>query len=433
MTQDTDDTFVPSVLFLKGRIGMDIINAPELLAPAGNLEKLKIAITYGADAVYIGGEEFSLRVAADNFTLDEMKQGVEFAKSKGKKVYLTANVIPHNNDIDEYAKYLEEVKDIGLDAVILSDLGMFSVTKEVAPELDIHISTQANNVNYKSAAMWHKMGAKRVILAREMSFDEISEIRRRCDAELELEAFVHGAMCISYSGRCLLSNYMAGRDGNGGACAHPCRWKYYLMEEQRPGEYMPVYENERGTFIYNSKDLCMIEHIDKLVESGLSSLKIEGRVKSEFYVATIVAAYRRAIDSYMENPSGWSFDPAWMEELKKVSHRDYTTGFYFGKPGGTEQHYASSSYIREYDMVGFVESFDEEKSIAKVIQKNRFFKGDEVEFLCPDGTFFTQKIEYMTDEDGNELEVANRPQSIACIKTEKKAIKDSFMRKKRDK
>lgn len=411
---------------------MDNIKVPELLAPAGNLEKLKIAITYGADAVYIGGEEFSLRVAADNFTVEEMKQGIDFAKKNHKKVYLTANIIPHNSDIDEYAKYLNEIKDLGLDAVILSDLGMFEVTKEVAPSLDIHISTQANNVNYKSADFWYKMGASRVILAREMSFEEIREIRERTDPNLELEAFVHGAMCISYSGRCLLSNYMAGRDGNGGACAHPCRWKYYLMEEQRPGEYMPVFENERGTFIYNSKDLCMIEYIDRLINSGLSSLKIEGRVKSEFYVATVVAAYRKAIDSYIENPDGWKFNPEWLAELKKVSHRDYTTGFYFGKPGGTEQHYASSSYIREYDMVGLVEDFDDKTSVAKVVQKNRFFKGDEVEFLCPDGSFFTQKIEHMTDLDGNELEVANRPQSIALIKTDKKAIKDSFMRKKRD-
>ncbi|MBD9009612.1 MAG: U32 family peptidase [Clostridiales bacterium] len=412
---------------------MGIKEKPELLAPAGNLEKLKIAIEYGADAVYIGGEEFSLRVAADNFTNDEIKQGVDFAKARGKKVYLTANIIPHNKDIDEYGSFLRDVKDLGLDAVILSDLGMFDVTKELAPELEIHISTQANNVNYRSAQKWYEMGAKRVILAREMSLDEISEIRRRTDKDLELEAFVHGAMCISYSGRCLLSNYMAGRDGNGGACAHPCRWKYYLMEEKRPGEYMPVFENERGTFIYNSKDLCMINHIDKLVGSGLTSFKIEGRVKSEFYVATVVAAYRRAIDSYFENPDTWEPNPEWLSELKKVSHRDYTTGFYFGRPGGTEQHYASSSYIREYDMVGVAEGYDEKTNMAKIVQKNRFFKGDEVEFLCPDGSFFTQKIEYMTDADGNEIEVANRPQSIAYVKTDKKVLKDSFMRKRREK
>lgn len=407
------------------------ITAPELLAPAGNLEKLKIAFEYGADAVYIGGEEFSLRVAADNFTNDEIKQGIDFAKKLNKKVYLTANVIPHNNDIDEYAKFLTEVRDIGLDAVILSDLGMFGVTKEIAPELDIHISTQANNVNYKSADMWYNMGAKRVILAREMSLAEISQIRERTNPELELEAFVHGAMCISYSGRCLLSNYMAGRDGNGGACAHPCRWKYYLMEEKRPGEYMPVFENERGTFIYNSKDLCMIEHIDKLIQSGLTSFKIEGRVKSEFYVATVVAAYRRAIDAYMQDPVNWKPDPSLYAELKKVSHRDYTTGFYFNKPGGTEQRYGGSSYIREYDMVGVVEDYDSNTGIAKLIQKNRFFKGDEVEFLCTDGTFFTQEIEYLTDENGEPMDVANHPQSVVYVKTLNPVTKDSFMRKKR--
>lgn len=408
-----------------------MVKKPELLAPAGSLEKLKAAINYGADAVYIGGEEFSLRVAAENFSVEDIKKGIDYAKERDRKVYLTANIIPHNSDIDEYAKYLEEVKDIGVDAVILSDLGMFNITKEVAPSLDIHISTQANNVNYKSAESWYKMGAKRVILAREMSLDEISEIRRRTSSELELEAFVHGAMCISYSGRCLLSNYMSGRDSNQGACAHPCRWKYFLMEEQRPGEYMPVFENERGTFIYNSKDLCMIEHIDKLVESGLSSFKIEGRVKSEFYVATVVAAYRRAIDAYLENPDSWEFKPEWLDELKKVSHRAYTTGFYFGKPGANEQHYASSSYIREYDMVGVVEEFDEKTQIAKIVQKNRFFKGDEVEFICPDGTFFTQKIEKITDENGEEIPVANRPQSIVYIKTDKKTEKNAFMRKRR--
>ncbi len=410
----------------------DKIIRPELLAPAGNLEKLKIALTYGADAVYIGGEEFSLRIAADNFTIDEMKQGIDFAKKKDKKVYLTANIIPHNKDIDEYAKYLKEVKDIGVDAVILSDLGMFDITREIAPDLDVHISTQANNVNYRSAQKWYEMGAKRVILAREMSMNEISEIRERVSPELELEAFVHGAMCISYSGRCLLSNYMTERDSNQGACSHPCRWKYYLMEEQRPGEYMPVFENERGTFIYNSKDLCMIDHIDKLIESGLSSFKIEGRVKSEFYVATVVAAYRQAIDRYLENPKDWKIDPALREELTKVSHRAYTTGFYFGKPSGKEQHYASSSYIRNYDMVGTVADFDEKTMTAKVVQKNRFFVGDEVEFLCPDGSFFTEKIEKIEDENGIELEVANRPQSIVYIKTSRKAEKDSFMRKKRD-
>lgn len=404
---------------------------PELLAPAGNLDKLKKAFLYGADAVYIGGEEFSLRVAAENFTVDEIKEGVAFAHDRGGKVYLTANIIPHNEDIDAYEKYILEVKDLGLDGVILSDLGMFQVTRELAPELEIHVSTQANNVNYKSAQMWHKMGAKRVILAREMSLAEIKEIRERVPEDLELEAFVHGAMCISYSGRCLLSNYMSGRDSNQGNCAHPCRWKYHLMEEQRPGEYMPVFENERGTFIYNSKDLCMIEHMDKLIESGLSSFKIEGRVKSEYYVATIVRAYRQAMDAYFEDPEHYVVNPEWLEEIKKVSHRDYTTGFYFGKPGATEQNYATSSYIRDYEMVGIVVGYNPETKLAEVIQKNRFFKGGAVEFVRPVGKFFSQTITELYDENGVPLEVANRPQSKVFVKTEEPVEADTFLRQER--
>ena len=404
---------------------------PELLAPAGSLEKLKKAFDYGADAVYIGGEEFSLRAAADNFTVEEIREGAAFAHARGGRVYLTANVIPHNRDIDDYADYLRLVKDTGIDAVILSDLGMFAVTREIAPELEIHISTQANNVNYKSARMWRELGARRVILAREMSLAEIGEIRERVQPELELEAFVHGAMCISYSGRCLLSNYMAGRDGNSGSCAHPCRWKYYLMEEQRPGEYMPVYENERGTFIYNSKDLCMIEHVDELVRAGLTSFKIEGRVKSEYYVATVVKAYRQAIDACCADPEHYVFDPEWLSELRKVSHRDYTTGFYFGRPGGTEQHYASSSYIREYDMVGIVTGYDPQTGMAKVVQKNRFFKGSQVEFLRPVGRFFTQTIRCIQDAAGNELEVANRPQSVVYVRTDQPVEPDTFLRQER--
>lgn len=408
-----------------------MIKKPELLAPAGNLEKLKKAFIYGADAVYIGGEEFSLRSAADNFSIEEIEEGVRYGHERGGKVYLTANIIPHNRDIDEYAEYLKQVKDTGIDAVILSDLGMFAVTKEIAPDLEIHVSTQANNVNYKSASMWAELGAKRVILAREMSLEEIAEIREKIPKDTELEAFVHGAMCISYSGRCLLSNYMAGRDGNKGACAHPCRWKYYLMEEQRPGEYMPVYENERGTFIYNSKDLCMIEHIPDLIKSGLDSFKIEGRVKSEYYVATVIKAYREAIDAYCKSPGTYVFDPEWAAELRKVSHRDYTTGFYYGRPGGTEQHYASSSYIREYDMVGVVKSYDSKTKTAEIIQKNRFFKGDEVEFLRPVGKFFKQKIDSIKDADGCEIEVANRPQSLVYIKTDQPVEPDTFMRQEK--
>lgn len=406
---------------------------PELLAPAGNMDKLKTALTYGADAVYIGGEAYSLRVAADNFTMPQMAQAVDYAHSLGRKVYLTANIIPHNMDVRDYELYLAEAAATGIDAVIISDLGLFQITKEVCPELPIHISTQANNVNYKSAAFWYKLGAKRVILARELSLREIREIRGNVPAGLELEAFVHGAMCMSYSGRCLLSNYMAGRDGNGGNCAQPCRWKYFLMEEQRPGQYMPVYENERGTFIFNSKDLCMIEHIAELVSAGLDSFKIEGRVKSEYYVATVVQAYRAAIDSYWADPEHYKTDPAWLEELKKVSHRDYTTGFFFEKPKPSSQNYESSSYIRDYELLGIVKEYDKERGMASVTQKNRFFKGDEVEFLRPHGQFLKQTIEYMEDENNIEIDVANKPQSIVRIKTDIPVEPESMMRGKRKK
>lgn len=406
---------------------------PELLAPAGSLNKLKIAITYGADAVYVGGEEFSLRVAAENFSPEDLEEGVRFAHERGKKVYLTANIIPHNADITEYETFLKKYMNAGFDAVILSDLGMFQLTREIAPDLEIHVSTQANNVNFKSADTWHKMGAKRVILAREMSFDEISEIREKTSPDLELEAFVHGAMCISYSGRCLLSNYLTNRDSNLGACSHPCRWNYYLMEETRPGEYMPVFENERGTFIYNSKDLCMIEHMDKLIKSGLDSFKIEGRVKTEYYLATVVKVYRQAIDKYFEDPDNFKTDPEWLSELKKVSHRDYTTGFYFGKPDGNEQNYETSSYIREYELLGVVSEYDKEKKLLTVVQKNRFFKGSEVEFLRPEGKFVKHKIEYMENENGEEIEVANRPQDIVRIKIDTPIERDSMMRAPREK
>ncbi len=401
---------------------------PELLAPAGNLDKLKIAIEYGADAVYIGGEEFSLRVAADNFTMEEIRQGVEFAHQRGKRVYLTANIIPHNKDVEEYKDFIVEAEKTGIDAVIISDLGLFSLTRQLCPSLEIHVSTQANNVNYESAKMWHSLGAKRVVVAREMSFKEIGEIRENTPLDLELEAFIHGAMCVSYSGRCLLSNYMTNRDSNQGACSHPCRWNYYLMEEQREGQYMPVFENERGTFIYNSKDLCMIEHIKDLIECGLDSFKIEGRVKTEYYLATVVKAYRDAIDAYFIDKENYNADPKWLGELLKVSHRGYTTGFYYHKPGGEEQNYETSSYIRNYELCGIVCGYDREKKMLSVIQKNRFFKGATVEFLCPDRPFITHEITYMTDADGEEIQVANRPMQIVHIKFDEELPPNSMMR-----
>ena len=402
----------------------------ELLAPAGNLYKLKIALKYGADAVYIGGESFSLRTAADNFTPDEMKEGIEYAHSMGKKVYITANIIPHNRDLAEMERYFKEIAQMGADAVIISDLGAFNICKRVAPELEIHISTQANNTNYATVQSWYELGAKRVVLAREMTLSEVREIRDNISSDCELEAFVHGAMCVSYSGRCLLSNYMTARDSNYGACSHPCRWNYALMEEKRPGEYLPVFENERGTFIMNSKDLCMIEHIPELVGSGVYSLKIEGRVKSEYYVATIIAAYRKAINAYYENPSEYKFDPMWLDEVKKVSHRDYYTGFFFGIPDTGAQIYGSSSYIREYDIVGIVLDYDEKTGLAKVTQRNRFFKGDEIEIMQPGKDFTTQSVEILKDENMNDIEVANHAAMTLYIKTDVPVVKDAMLRKK---
>lgn len=403
----------------------------ELLAPGGSLEKLKVAIDYGADAVYIGGEAFSLRVAAENFSTEDMAEGIKYAHDRGKKVYLTANILPHNADIDEFEKFIKEIRPMGFDAVLIADLGLFDMMRELAPEIPIHVSTQANNVNYRSAIAWHKMGATRVVLAREMSFREIAEFQQKIPDDLELEAFIHGAMCISYSGRCLLSNYMTGRDSNLGACAHPCRWNYKLVEETRPGEYMDVFENERGTFIFNSKDLCTIEHIPELVKSGITSFKIEGRVKTSYYVATVVGAYRREIDRYFADPEGYIFNKKEYDELCKVSHRPYTTGFYFGKPDENSQVYTSSSYIRDYDLIGIVQSYDADTGIATVSQRNRFFKGDEIEIIRPMQPFFTQTVDSMTDENGNEIEVANHAEQIIKIKTAEPVTEGSMLRKKK--
>ncbi|MDD6213788.1 MAG: U32 family peptidase [Firmicutes bacterium] len=403
----------------------------ELLAPGGSLEKLKIAILYGADAVYVGGESFSLRVAAENFSISDMKEGLKFAHDRGKKVYLTANILPHNKDIHEFEKYIKQIAPLGFDAILLADPGMVEVVKELAPDLPIHISTQANNINYKSAEFWYKQGAKRVVLAREMGFDEIREIRENTPADLELEAFVHGAMCISYSGRCLLSNYMISRDANQGACAHPCRWNYSLMEETRPGEYMPVYENERGTFIFNSKDLCMIEHIPEIIESGITSLKIEGRVKTAYYVATIVKAYREEIDRYLSDPLNYIFDKRQLDELCKISHRPYYTGFYYGKPDQNSQVYTDSSYIRDYDLIGIVLDYDENTQIATIIQRNRFFVGDEVEIIQPGKPFFCQQVEYMENDKGESIDVAPHAAMILKMPVSQPVVKDAMLRKKR--
>lgn len=405
-------------------------NKAELLAPAGNLRKLKYAIEYGADAVYIGGEEFSLRVAADNFTLDEIAEGIEYAHSRGKKVYITANIIPHNDDLKDFPSFIKEVSSMGADAVIISDLGAFSIVRETAPDLDIHISTQANNTNYMSAKMWYKLGAKRVVLARDLSFKEISEIRSNIKPDEELECFVHGAMCVSYSGRCLLSNYLTHRDANKGACSHPCRWKYYLMEEKRPGQYMPVFENDRGTFLYNSKDLCMVNYIPDLIKAGINSFKIEGRVKNELYVATVVGAYRRAIDSYYKDPDNFKIDPYINTELEKVSHREYTTGFYYNKPDENNQLYTSNTYIQDYTIVAVVKSYDEKTGVATLEQRNRFFKGDELEAMMPGEKSFSFKADYMTDENDEHIDVAPHPQMTVKIKPGRYLNNFAIIRKK---
>lgn len=407
------------------------MNRPELLAPGGSLEKLKTAIDYGADAVYIGGDAFSLRVAAENFSLEEMREGLRYAHERGKKVYLTANIIPHNDDLDDFADYIKSIRSLGFDGILVSDLGMFDIVRSEAPELPIHVSTQANNTNYRSALMWYRLGAKRVVLGREMSFKEIAEFRSKLPEELELEAFIHGAMCISYSGRCLLSNYMTGRDSNAGACAHPCRWNYSLVEEKRPGQYFDVEENERGTFIFNSKDLCTIEHIPELVKSGITSLKIEGRVKTSFYVATVVGAYRREIDRYLEDPEGYVFDPAELDELCKVSHRPYTTGFYFGRPGAEAQVYETSSYIRDYELIGIVRSYDPESGRMIVTQRNRFFEGDEIEIMQPMKPFITTKVRDMRDENGESIDSAPHAEQIVTMDAPGPVCEGAMLRKKR--
>ena len=405
----------------------------ELLSPAGDLEKLKIAITYGADAVYMGGKSLGLRAKAKNFDMNEMAEGIAFAHKHNAKIYITANIFAHEEDFEGAAEYFKELYQMGVDALIISDPGLFSIARNAVPDMDIHISTQSNNTNFQTALFWKNLGAQRVVLARELSFDEINSIHskmNKIDKDFELEAFVHGAMCISYSGRCLLSNYMTGRDSNRGECAHPCRWQYYFMEEKRPGEYMPVYEDERGTYIYNSKDLCMIGHIPELVESGIRSFKIEGRMKTSYYVAAVTKAYREAIDDYFEDKEKYlAKKPYYLRELEKSSHRDFTTGFYFNKPGAAEQIYTNNSYIRNYDFVALIEEFDKETGLAYGEQRNKFSVGDEVEIFNPKGENFKQKITEIYNEEGEPLKEAPHPKQKLKIKLDHKVEKFSMLRK----
>ncbi|MBU5306603.1 U32 family peptidase [Clostridioides mangenotii] len=403
-------------------------NKVELLAPAGDLERLKIAITYGADAVYIGGEIFGMRTAAKNFSKEDMIEGVNFAHERGKRVFVTVNIIPHNEDFKELPEYLKELEDIGVDAVILADPGVLSVVKEVTPNMEVHISTQANNTNYMSANFWYNQGIKRVVMAREMSFDEIKEIREKTPEDMDIEAFVHGAMCISYSGRCLISNYMTGRDANRGSCAQSCRWQYHLVEEKRPGEYYPIYEDERGTFFFNSKDLCMIEYIPQIIQSGIYSLKIEGRMKTAYYVASVVRAYRMAIDEYYKNPETWKFNPMWLQELEKGSHRHFTTGFYINKPESSEQNYESASYVRNYDFIGIVRDV-EDSGLVITEQRNKMCVGDEIEVMGPYKETTYTNIEEMYNEDGEPIESAPHPRQIVKLKLGVEVDKDYMLRK----
>ena len=399
---------------------------PELLIPASSLEVLKTAVLFGADAVYIGGEAFGLRAKAKNFSKEEMKQGIEFAHDHGVRVHVTANILAHNGDLEGAAEYFRELKEMKPDALIVADPGMFMLAREICPEIDIHVSTQANNTNYMTYLFWYKLGAKRVVSARELSLKEIREIREKIPEDMEIESFIHGAMCISYSGRCLLSSFFTGRDANQGACTHPCRWKYAVMEEKRPGEYFPVYENDRGTYIFNSKDLCMIEHIPEMIKAGIDSFKIEGRMKTALYVATVARTYRKAIDDYLESEEKYRANMEWYKaEIAKCTYRQFTTGFYFGKPDENTQIYDSNTYVNEYIYLGIVEEVKpyvedtaetgKKYSTVRIEQRNKFCVGDEIEIMKPDGRNVEVKVLSMKTQEGEAVESAPHPQQILYV------------------
>ena len=388
----------------------------ELLAPAGNLEKLKTAILYGADAVYCGGFSYGLREGADNFSYQDLKEGTEFIHKRGKKIYVTVNMIPHNEDLDGLPEYLHQLDEIGVDALIISDPGVLQIIRDENIEIPLHLSTQANAVNYASVNFWHNLGMERIILARELSKEEIKEIREK--TEITLEMFVHGAMCISYSGRCLLSNYFVNRDANRGKCAHSCRWKYHLVEEERPGEYYPVFEDEHGTHIMNSKDLCLIEYIPEIIETGVDSLKIEGRMKGMHYVANVTSTYRKAIDAFYQDPENYKFKEKWLKDLKKVSHRGYTTGFFLHPPTEEDQNYESSAYRRTFDFMGIIRGYDAEKKEALIEVRHKFFKGDKIEILKYNGEVQTETVDYIINEEGVEVEDAPHPKEIIRVPVE---------------
>jgi len=393
-----------------------VIKKPELLIPASCLEVLKLAVKYGADAVYIGGEMYGLRAKAKNFSKEDMAEGIKYAHEKGKKVFVTANITAHDKDLEGVREYFKELKEIKPDAIIISDPGVFMLAKEITPEIDIHISTQANNVNYADFNFWYGLGATRVVSARELSLDEIAEIRNHIPADREIETFVHGAMCMAYSGRCLLSNYMTGRDANQGACTHPCRWKYHVVEENRPGEYMPIEENERGTYIFNSKDLCMIDYVPELVKAGIDSFKIEGRMKTALYVATVARTYRKAIDDWFESSVLFEANKGWYaEEIKKCTYRNFTTGFFFDKPDSDSQIYDNNTYVTGCKYFGYIDKVNEDGT-AIFEQKNKFGVGDKIQIMKADGRDVNATVLKMWDENGAEIESCPHPQSIVKIK-----------------
>lgn len=387
---------------------------PELLIPASSLEVLKTAVIFGADAVYIGGEAFGLRAKAKNFSKEDMAEGIKFAHEHDVKVYVTANILAHNSDLAGAREYFRELGEMNPDGLIIADPGMFMLAGEECPHIERHISTQANNTNYETYKFWHKLGATRVVSARELSLEEIKEIRANIPDDLEIETFVHGAMCISYSGRCLLSNYFTGRDANQGACTHPCRWKYSIVEETRPGEYMPVYENERGTYIFNSKDLCMIEHIPELLEAGVDSLKIEGRMKTALYVATVARTYRKAIDDYQKDPALYKKNMPWyLEQISNCTYRQFTTGFFFGKPDETTQIYDNNTYVKEYTYLGIIG--EEKDGTYRIEQRNKFSVGEKIEVMKPNGDNVEVTVKRILTEDGEEQESAPHPKQILYV------------------
>ena len=404
---------------------------PELLIPASSLEVLKTAVMFGADAVYIGGEAFGLRAKAKNFTPEEMEEGIAFAHEHGVKVHVTANILAHNYDLEGAAAYFKELARMKPDALIIADPGMVMLAKENCPDIDIHISTQANNTNYLTFRFWYDQGIRRVVCARELSLKEIKEIREKIPSDMEIECFIHGAMCISYSGRCLLSNYFTGRDANHGACTHPCRWKYALMEETRPGEYLPVYENERGTYLFNSKDLCMVEYIREMLEAGIDSFKIEGRMKTALYVAAVARTYRKAIDAALTSKEAYEAILPWCrEEISKCTYRQFTTGFYFGKPDENTQIYDNNTYINEYTYLGIVEKAEGNK--VYITQRNKFTVGEEIEIMKPDGRNIKTKVLAIVDENGEEMESAPHPQQKLAVSLEEAGEAFDLLRKKTD-